>query len=168
MENRLQRWRLILGADAVPDEPEVLDKNQLEMDVLLAAIYDSGDTGVLRGSSPQINRWLGDIRKYFPTPVVRILQQDALERLDLQQMILEPELLGSLEVNVSLVATLLQLKDFLPDETRETARMVIHSLIEKLKKELRQPLEQAHRGRLKNNSYRSAFPRGKLTGSELS
>ena len=162
MENRLQRWRLILGADAVPDEPEVLDKNQLEMDVLLAAIYDSGDTGVLRGSSPQINRWLGDIRKYFPTPVVRILQQDALERLDLQQMILEPELLGSLEVNVSLVATLLQLKDFLPDETRETARMVIHSLIEKLKKELRQPLEQAHRGRLKNNSYRSAFPRGKL------
>lgn len=162
MENRLQRWRLILGADAVPDEPEVLDKNQLEMDVLLAAIYDPGDTGVLSGSSPQINRWLGDIRKYFPTPVVRILQQDALERLDLQQMILEPELLGSLEVNVSLVATLLQLKDLLPDETRETARMVIHSLIEQLKKELRQPLEQAHRGRVKNNSYRSAFPRGKL------
>lgn len=162
MENRLQRWRLILGADAVTDETDILDKNQSEMDVLLASIYDPGETGVLKGSSPQINRWLGDIRKYFPTPVVQILQQDALERLNLKQMILEPELLGSLEVNVSLVATLLQLKDLLPDETRETARMVIDSLIEQLKKELRQPLEQAYRGRVKNNSYRSAFPRGKL------
>jgi len=162
MENRLQRWRLILGADAIPEEPDLLDKNQAEMDVLLAALYEPGEKGVLKGPSSQINRWLGDIRKYFPTPVVQILQQDALEKLDLKQMILEPELLASLEVNVSLVATLLQLKELLPDETRETARMVVQSLIDQLKKELRQPLEHAYKGRIKNNSFRSSFPKGKL------
>jgi len=162
MDKRLQRWRLILGADAVVDKTEILDKNQAEMDLLLASIYDAGETGALKGSSPQINRWLGDIRKYFPTPVVRILQQDALERLNLKQMLLEPELLASLEVNVSLVATLLQLKDLLPDETKNTAMLVIQSLIDQLRKELKQPIEQAYRGRLKKNAYRSAFPGGKL------
>ena len=65
MENRLQRWRLILGADAIPEEPDLLDKNQAEMDVLLAALYEPGEKGVLKGPSSQINRWLGDIRKIF-------------------------------------------------------------------------------------------------------
>jgi hypothetical protein len=159
---RLQRWRLILGADAVVDDQGILDKNQSELDLLLAAIYDGGEMGVLNGSSPKINRWLGDIRKYFPIPVVRMLQQDAMDRLNLKQMLLEPELLASLDVNVSLVATLLQLKDLLPDETKHTAVLVIQSLIEQLEKELKQPLEQAYRGRWKKNSYRSAYPKRKI------
>jgi hypothetical protein len=94
--------------------------------------------------------------------VVRILQMDAFERLDLKQMILEPKLLASLEVNVSLVATLLQLKDVLPEETKDTAKIVIQKLIEQLKKELARPMEQAYRGRIKNNSTKSAFPKGKI------
>ena len=53
MENRLQRWRLILGADAIPEEPDLLDKNQAEMDVLLAALYEPGEKGVLKGPSSQ-------------------------------------------------------------------------------------------------------------------
>jgi hypothetical protein len=161
-EIRWQRWRLILGPEAVTDESVRLDKHQSEMDEVLTAIYEPGQSGDLKGSSPQINKWLGDIRKYFPTPVVRMLQQDALERLDLKQMLLEPELLAALEVNVTLVATLLQLRDLLPEETKETAKMVIQRLIEQLKKELKQPLEQAHRGRIKNISYRSAVPKGKI------
>ena len=162
METHLQRWRLILGAEAAQEEFPLLDKNQLEIDALLASIYDADNMGALNGSSPQISKWLGDIRKYFPTPVVRILQMDAFERLDLKQMILEPELLASLEVNVSLVATLLQLKDVLPEETKDTAKIVIQKLIEQLKKELARPMEQAYRGRIKNNSTKSAFPKGKI------
>ena len=151
METHLQRSRLILGAEAVQEESPLLDKNQLEVDALLASIYDADNMGALNGSSPQISKWLGDIRKYFPTPVVRILQMDAFERLDLKQMILEPELLASLEVNVSLVATLLQLKDVLPEETKDTAKIVIQKLIEQLKNELARPMEQAYRGLIKNN-----------------
>lgn len=162
MDIRLQRWRLILGAEADKEESSILDKKQEDIDLLLSAIYDADQNRTLKGSSPKINKWLGDIRKYFPAPVVRILQQDALERLNLKQMILEPELLASLDVNVSLVATLLQLKDVLPTETKETARMVIDSLVEQLKKELTLPLEQAYRGRLKSNSSRTFVPKNKL------
>ena len=34
-----------------------------------------------------MNRWLGDIRRYFPTPVVQLMQRDALERLGLAQLL---------------------------------------------------------------------------------
>ena len=54
-------------------------------------------------------RWLGDIRTYFPTSIVRVMQQDAMERLGLKQLLLEPELLGSVEPDIHLVATLLSL-----------------------------------------------------------
>lgn len=162
MDVRLQRWRLILGNDADKEASSILDKTQEDIDLLLSAIYDADQNGTLTSSSPMINKWLGDIRKYFPTPVIRILQKDALERLNLRQMILEPELLASLDVNVSLVATLLQLKDVLPDETMETAKIVIETLIEQLKKELTLPLEQAYRGRLKSNSARTYVPKNKI------
>ena len=51
--------------------------------------------------------WLGDIRTYFPSTVVQVMQRDAIERLNLQQLLLEPELLDAVEPDVNLVATLI-------------------------------------------------------------
>ena len=65
-----------------------LDGSDLAMDEALAQLYDgdkSGRVGMGK-SAPKVARWLGDIRKFFPTPVVQMLQKDALERLDLRQM----------------------------------------------------------------------------------
>ena len=42
--------------------------------------------GGLGASSPKVARWLGDIRKYFPSPVVQIMQQDAIERLGIEEL----------------------------------------------------------------------------------
>jgi len=61
-----------------------------------------------------VNRWLGDIRTYFPKSVVQVMQQDALKRLNLQQMLLEPETLESVEADVHLVGTLLSLRTSSP------------------------------------------------------
>ena len=54
-------------------------------------------------------RWLGDIRTYFPAPIVRVMQQDAIDRLGLKRLLLEPELLAEVEPDVHLVATLVSL-----------------------------------------------------------
>jgi len=163
MEERLQRWRLILGTMPTPDAPGALNKDQLTVDTLLAALYDDkGTLGDQMGSSGPIHQWLGDIRKYFPLPVVRILQKDAMEKLDLRQMLQEPELLASLEVDVTLVANILQFRDVLPEETRETAAMVIQSLVDQLRRELTLPLEQARRGRHQHGSNPSRTAREKL------
>lgn len=67
----------------------------IAIDGALQALYDAERAGGLGSSQPNIARWLGDIRSYFPSSVVQVLQRDALERLDLRQMLLQPELLAS-------------------------------------------------------------------------
>ena len=42
--------------------------------------------GARSRSCPNVARWLGDIRQYFPTSVVQLMQKDALQRLDLKQV----------------------------------------------------------------------------------
>ena len=87
-----ERWRLILGRAADPEGEQRLDGEQTGMDRVLEALYDADRQGGLGRSAPNVNRWLGDIRRYFPTPVVQLMQRDALERLGLAQLLLEPEL----------------------------------------------------------------------------
>lgn len=157
-DEHLQRWRLILGQSADPGEETQLSEEQMGMDRVLSALYDSDRQGGLGSSSPNVNRWLGDIRKYFPRPVVQLIQKDALDRLGLEKLLLEPELLGTLEVDVHLAATLLSLNKVLPDESRETAREVVRRVCEQLEKRLRPALRTAISGVL-NRAVRNRRPR---------
>jgi Mg-chelatase subunit ChlD len=150
----LQRWRLVLGGEDTQDLPP----NLARMDAALAALYDSERSAGLGASSPNVARWLGDIREYFPTSVVQLMQKDALTRLNLQQMLLEPELLETVEPDVHLVASLLSLSRVLPAKTRDTARRVVRRVVEELEKRLTQPMQQAVRGSL-NRAERNFRPR---------
>jgi len=125
---------------------------------VLSALYDSDRSAGLGSSSPNINRWLGDIRHYFPKAVVRVMQKDALERLGLQQLLMEPELLESVEPDVHLVASLLSLSRVIPAKTRETARQVVRKVVQELERKLATPLIQAVRGSL-NKATRTNRPR---------
>ena len=94
MDERLKKWQLILGVEANPDgEGNGFDKDEQKIDDALSALYNSDQTGSLGSSSPHINKWLGDIRQYFPQEVVRIMQKDAIDLLGLEQILLEPEIL---------------------------------------------------------------------------
>lgn len=148
MEEKLRRWRLVLGQAADPGKGVKLTGTAQGMDTALEALYDSDRTDGLGSSYPQINRWLGDIRTYFPTEIVQLLQRDALERLDLKRMLLEPELLEQLEPDVELVATLISLQNIMPRLTRDTARQVVRRLVKQLEKKLQNPLREAVRGAL--------------------
>ena len=108
-EERLRRWRLLLGPSA--EDVAQLGEDDQRRDGALTGLYGGGgDRGAgLGASSPQLHRWLGDVRKYFPTSVVQVMQRDAVETLGLRQLLLEPELLQSVEPDVHLVSTLLQL-----------------------------------------------------------
>ena len=50
------------------------------------------------------------------------MQRDAVERLGITRMLMEPELLGAVEPDVHLVSTLLALNEVMPEETKQTAR----------------------------------------------
>ena len=129
-EERLRRWRLVLGGEGGNDGTGAsLDANDQGMDEVLAALYrgqggegtGSGRRAGLGASAPSVARWLGDIRRYFPSTVVQVMQSDAIERLNLTQLLVEPEMLEAVEPDVHLVGTLLTLNKVLPDKARATA-----------------------------------------------
>lgn len=126
----------------------LLSEADARMDQVLQALYDSDRKAGLGSSSPNVNRWLGDIRTYFPASVVKVLQKDALERLNLQQMLLQKETLETIVPDVHLVSTLISLKNVIPNKTKETARKVVQKVVHDLEQRLRNPLIQAIRGAL--------------------
>src|ERR1041384_2719591 len=117
--DHLYRWRLVLGGDEADGTGLELEGADLRLDQAVEPLYDQERHGGLESSAPRVARWLGDIREFFPASVVRVMQQDALERLNLRQMLLEPELLMAVEPDVHLAATLLSLNTILPERARE-------------------------------------------------
>ena len=132
----LRRWRLVLGGGAADGTGCSLGAQDARIDDTLSALYDAERTGGLGGSSPNVARWLGDIREFFPSRVVQVMQQDAIERLALKRLMLEPEVLESLAPDVNLVATLLSLKNLIPSKTKATARIVVRRVVEQLERQL--------------------------------
>jgi Mg-chelatase subunit ChlD len=101
---------------------------------------------------------LGDIRRFFPAPVVQVIQRDALERLNLRRLLLEPELLAAVEPDVHLVAALLELSRLLPDTSRATAREVVTRVVAQIEQRLAGATRQAVGGALRRTG-RAARPR---------
>jgi Mg-chelatase subunit ChlD len=157
-QQHLRKWRMILGGGQNDGTDYSLQNVDLQIDKTLEALYDAEKKGGLGASSPNVSRWLGDIRTYFPNTVVKVMQQDALKRLDLTSMLLEKEMLENVEADVHLVATLMTLSRVIPSKTKDTARQVVRKVVEELMKKLAQPMQQAVAGSL-NRSTRNRRPR---------
>ena len=165
----MRRWRLVLGGGEADGTGAELGGDDITIDAAMAAVYDhdgsrrnsgrgSGRAGGLGRSAPRVARWLGDIRTYFPKPVVQVMQRDAIDRLDLKQLMLEPELLESIEPDIHLVTLLVELNHVLPDETRATARQVVATVLADLEERLTDRTRAAVHGALAR-ANRSRRPR---------
>lgn len=163
-KERLERWRLLLGGDDADGIGVGLSDRALAMDRAMAALYDPSDASGkarragLGASAPHAARWLGDIREYFPTSVVRIMQQDAIERLGMQRLLFEPEMLSAVEPSIDLVTTLMSLSGVIPQKAKATARQVVQRVVRDLQRRLDAPLRQSVAGALKR-STRTRRPR---------
>lgn len=161
-QEKSRRWQLILGGD---DEHFTgLSERDLRLSQALTALYgDGGDDnrdkkGGLGRSAPKVAKWLGDIREFFPSSVVQVVQKDAFERLGLKQMLFEPEFLAAMEADVHLVADLVSLRSAMPEKTIDTARQVIKKVVDELMKKLESKTAEAIRGAV-NKSKRTYRPR---------
>ncbi|CAM5424660.1 VWA domain containing CoxE-like protein [Streptomyces sp. ADI98-12] len=166
-EERLRRWRMVLGGGPADGTGYAPSGDDAAMDKALAALYGRaegrGRAGAERaaglgGSAPSVARWLGDIRTYFPSSVVQVMQRDAIDRLGLSSLLLEPEMLEAVEADVHLVGTLLSLNKAMPEETKETARAVVRKVVEELEKRLASRTRTALTGAL-DRSARISRPR---------
>jgi Mg-chelatase subunit ChlD len=159
-EQRSRRWQLAVGSDE-PNAEEGLSAADRRLNAALTALYGDGSPsrrGGLGGSSPRVARWLGDVREFFPSTVVQVIQRDAFERLHLKAMMLEPEFLATLEADIHLVADLMALRSAIPEKTMETARLVVRKVVDELLAKLEHKTAETIRGAL-NRSQRTRRPR---------
>lgn len=159
-EERLQRWRLLLGGGEADGLDLNLTGRALAMDKAMEALYGSPKTrsGGLGASAPNAARWLGDIREYFPASVVRVMQRDAIQRLGMDQLLLEPEMLEAVEADIDIVTTLMSLSGVIPQKAKASARIVVQKVVREVLRKLDAPLRQAVNGALKR-STRTRRPR---------
>ncbi|MCI8537453.1 MAG: VWA domain-containing protein [Oscillospiraceae bacterium] len=153
---QMARWRLILGSESQQRFEGMgggaLSKEELLMDSALSAIYGgpgesfsaSSGQGAGKGpSSPNISKWLGDLRSLFDSEIVAVVQNDAIERKGLKQLLLEPELLEDLEPDLNMASTLLMLKDQIPKKSKESARKFIRKIVEQINQLLESDVRRA-------------------------
>ncbi|WP_216322253.1 VWA domain-containing protein [Deinococcus aestuarii] len=178
-QERLRRWRLLLGGETAKGESAdgigcELGEHDRRLDAALASLYDGApftlQTEKPQGgrkshrnvgfgkSAPAVAAWLGEVRDLFPQSAVQVMQGDAVERLNLKTMLLEPELMEHLQPDVHMAATLISLKDAMPDQAKALARQVVARVVEDLQARLAEPLRSAVTGSL-NRSQRNLRPR---------
>lgn len=166
---RRRRWRLMLGAD--PDEgPEAgdgfgLSGDDRAIDKALAALYDRGEptdgsarSGGLGSSAPRVTKWLADIRSYFPAPIAQVVQADALERLDLRRLLMEPEIIQAVEPDIHLASVLAQLADVMPEAARTAARQVVQKVVDEIERRIAEKTRSVVSSAI-NRSARTRRPR---------
>lgn len=164
-ESQARRWRLVLGAPAEEALGGLESAADAAMDRALSALYNADEQSTaekrsagLGGSAPKVARWLGDIRTYFPSTVVEVMQRDAVQRLNLTRLLLEPELLEAVEPDVHLVGTLLSLNRVMPESTRSTARTVVEKVVREIERRVAARTVAAVSGAL-NRAARVTRPR---------
>jgi VWA domain containing CoxE-like protein len=159
-DERLRRWKLVLSTDT----SDLCERDQ-RISAALGKLYEpEEDKPKSRrnvghgGSAPRVARWLGDIREFFPSSVVQVIQKDAFERLGLKQMLLEPEFLAACEADVHLIADLISLRSIMPEKTKDTARMVVAKVVRDLLAKLEAKTVATIRGAV-DKTKRTSRPR---------
>lgn len=173
---QLARWRLILGKSAddslqrMSGAPgaSLLGGDQAELDDALEAIYSGdeidrsewegpkmiGPHGAAKGRSfPRVAKWLDQIRTFFPKDVVVLLQKDAIERRGLKQLLLEPEVMAQIEPSLDMAATVLAMKNMVPEKAKAAARDLVRRVVDDVRKQLESQFTQAIRGALQRNRH---------------
>jgi uncharacterized protein with von Willebrand factor type A (vWA) domain len=155
------RWRLILGQDTRTLSNIHLGERESIMDATLAVLYDettgnnkgSSKKGGLGASSPNLAKWLTDVRTFFPPDVVSIIQTDAIERKGLTKLLFEPETLKNVKPDISMVGTLMALKGQIPEKSKDTARQLVKAVVDEIMKRMEQNLRRAVMGALNKKAH---------------
>lgn len=158
----LNRWRLVLGRYAARQIPFPEGNLKLmEMEEVLDYLYSNeyGEEQEIRkdrrGGSGEsqltVPRWLSKIKTLFPRHTVEIMEQHALEKYGMTELLTDPEVLRKLEPNKELLKTIMQLKHMMKGDVLEMARQVVRRAADELTKKLEQDIRRMLFGHLNRN-----------------
>ena len=158
-----RRWRLVLGRYA-SEALGALTGRDSEMDLTLDFLYsrEYEKRGIRRSSGPgSLDRtqmtaikWVGRARELFPESVFEVLQDHALNRYALTELLSDPKTLEELEPNQDLLRLLLAFHGRAQPEMKAKLRAVANRVIQDIVERLRTRVQQAFSGR-RNRYMRS-------------
>ena len=166
---RLRRWRLVLGGGDA-DGTGALggdDRRHRRRPRRPLRRRARGRRAAARrqaGSAALARRWpagWATSAAISRRSVVQVMQRDAIERLDLTRLLLEPEMLAALQPDLHLVTLLARAQPgLLPDETRATARRVIATVLSELEDRLADRTARPSSGALRRHLPHPPPPTG--------
>ncbi len=148
----LARWRLMLGAAASEGlGGGGLGAEDSAVDAALSWLYDRDKglgerderdrTGGLEDSALTVPDWLDEVHRLFPKETIERLEQDAVERYDIHEVVTNPEVLKRVQPNETLLRAVLRTKHLMNPQVLAMARKlvaeVVRKLIEKLARTVR-------------------------------
>ncbi|MGA4669195.1 VWA domain-containing protein [Propionibacteriaceae bacterium Y1923] len=162
---RLQRWRLVLGEGS--EKLGDLDAQGQLQDAALAFLYDREGTGARGGDSGKgpggsgssqltVPEWINQVHTLFPQRTREVLENDALERYGMTEMVTNPEVLARVEPSETLLKAVLATKHLMSDEVLRAARVIVRKVVDELVAKLRPRLRVALTGR-RDPTRRSRF-----------
>ncbi len=151
-----RRWRLALGRYAkqqlgqLGDSDGRIDKT---LDYLYAREYKK--RGVEFGKGPgsmdptqmAALNWLGEAKKLFPESVFETLQDHALDRYEITDLLNDPKTLESLEPNQNLLKVLLSFHGRANPQVKQKLRGISKSVIDDIMARLKPKVSRAFSGR---------------------
>jgi len=162
----LVRWRLILG-EASGGALGGLSGNAQSMDAALSWLYgregDLEGRGI-RGQGPSapggdrqggsgdsvldVPSWLDEVHKLFPKETIERLEQDAVERYEIHEVVTNPDVLERIEPNATLLKAVLKTKHLMNDNVLVLARRIVAAVVKELMDKLAREIKNAFSGTL--------------------
>ena len=164
----LNRWRLILGSFA--EDNIELSSEYSEMDNALGFLYDreygkesgyadfENDDKIKGGkekSSLTVPIWVAKVKKLFPKNTVEIMQNQALEKYNMTEMLTDENILKEMEPNMELLKNILTFKDMMNGNVKKLAYDIVRKVVEDLKKKLESDIKKVFYGKKLPNSTTS-------------
>ena len=164
----LNRWRLILGSFA--EDNIELSSEYSEMDNALGFLYDreygkesgyadfENDDKIKGGkekSSLTVPIWVAKVKKLFPKNTVEIMQNQALEKYNMTEMLTDENILKEMEPSMELLKNILTFKDMMNGNVKKLAYDIVRKVVNDLKKKLESDIKKVFYGKKLPNSSTS-------------
>jgi predicted metal-dependent peptidase len=160
----INRWRLLLGSfsedtfeDFIPEGTFQYQEIDDLIDFLYGREYSAerdfrqGSSGSLDPSQLIVPEWISKIRKVFPKEVIERLENDALEKYQLAEILTDKKVLESMQPNMSLLKNILALKNRMKGDIVEIAKKIVRQVVEDLMKKLESDVQKSFMGKIKRN-----------------
>jgi Mg-chelatase subunit ChlD len=157
-DERLVRWRLLLGqaSESALDARAGLSAEDLAADAALGWLYERGDDladrdvkdrrGGLDGSTLSVPAWLSEVHRLFPKETIERLEQDAVEKYQIHEVVTNPEVLARVEPNETLLRAVLLTKHLMSPEVLAMARELVAKVVRKLMEKLARTVKRSFHG----------------------